>query len=370
MQLCGRDKLRKTKIMKNHILLATLILFLSTCSNSQKPIEKKLSLSKITTTPINSSIRALEVIDDQTIWFAGSNGQYGYSKDAGATWKIDSIKTDTIIPHFRAIAHTAEAIFLLSIESPALLYKSEDEGQNWEIVYQEGHPAAFYDAMTFWDNKEGIAMGDPTDGCLSIILTRDGGNTWTKLPCDLLPPAAEGEAAFAASNSNIAVYGHHAWVASGGKKSRVFHTADRGKTWEVFDTPIIQGAQMTGVFSIDFKDENNGIIFGGDWEKKEVNTKNKAITTDGGKSWKLVDGGETPGYRSCVRYLPDSENNEIMAVGIPGVSYSPDGGEHWKTFSDESFYTVRFGSKKNVAFVAGSKKIGRIELEAVETKSE
>ncbi len=352
--------------MKPYLLLFPFFLFLFSCNNIQKTIEKELALSKITTTPINSSIRALEVIDDNNIWFAGSKGKFGFSKDAGMTWTVDSIQTDTIIPHFRAIAHTEEAIFLLSIESPALLYKTEDEGKNWEIVYREEHPAAFYDAMVFWDNKEGIAMGDPTEGCLSVIVTRDGGNSWTKIPCDLLPPAAEGEAAFAASNSNIAVYGQHAWIASGGKKSRIFHTADRGKTWEVFDTPLIQGGQMTGAFTLDFKDENNGIIFGGDWEKKEINIKNKAITNDGGKTWQLVDGGDTPGYRSCVRYFPDSKNNAIMAVGIPGVSYSPDGGLHWKSFSDESFYTVRFGSKKNVAFVAGSEKIGRIELIEVE----
>ncbi|MFT6020366.1 MAG: photosystem II stability/assembly factor-like uncharacterized protein [Patescibacteria group bacterium] len=351
--------------MKIYFVLTSFLFLLFSCNNNHEPVEKELTLTGISTTYVNSSIRALEVIDDHNIWFAGSKGKFGFSKDAGITWTVDSIKTDTIVPHFRAIAHHDDAIFLLSIESPALLYRTEDEGKNWEIVYREEHPAAFYDAMTFWDNKEGIAMGDPTDGCLSIIITRDGGNSWTKLLCDLLPPSAEGEAAFAASNSNIAVQGQHAWIATGGKKSRIFHTADRGRTWEVFDTPIIQDAQMTGVFSLDFKDENNGIIFGGDWEKMELNTKNKAITKDGGKTWQLVDGGDTPGYRSCVRYFPDSKNNAIMAVGIPGVSYSPDGGQHWRTFSDEPFYTLRFGSKKNVAFVAGSEKIGRIEFAPV-----
>jgi photosystem II stability/assembly factor-like uncharacterized protein len=34
--------------------------------------------------------------------------------------------------------------------------------------------------MKFWNNKEGIAMGDPIADFLSIIVTRDGGNTWNK----------------------------------------------------------------------------------------------------------------------------------------------------------------------------------------------
>jgi photosystem II stability/assembly factor-like uncharacterized protein len=38
----------------------------------------------------------------------------------------------------------------------------------------------FYDSMKFWNKNEGIAMGDLND-CLSIIITRDGGNTWNKV---------------------------------------------------------------------------------------------------------------------------------------------------------------------------------------------
>jgi hypothetical protein len=28
--------------------------------------------------------------------------------------------------------------------------------------------------MQFWNNKEGIAMGDPIADCLNVIITRDG----------------------------------------------------------------------------------------------------------------------------------------------------------------------------------------------------
>ena len=44
-------------------------------------------------------------------------------------------------------------------------------------------------------------MGDPTADCISIIITRDGGQTWNKIPCSQLPKSKEGEAAFAASNT-------------------------------------------------------------------------------------------------------------------------------------------------------------------------
>ena len=203
-------------------------------------------------------------------------------------------------------------------------------------------------------------MGDPTDGCLSIILTKDGGDTWSKIPCEKLPSAVAGEAAFAASNSNIALVENHVWIVSGGKKARVFHSPNKGETWEVFDTPIIQGGKMTGIFTIDFYDEKKGIIFGGDWENQAQNTQNKAITVDGGQTWELIADGQHPGYRSSVQYVPNSKGKAIFAVGIPGISYSADEGKHWTSLNTDSFYTMRICANGKTAWLAGRNKIGKM----------
>ena len=341
-------------------------LFLSCTPNAETtdgdPLPDTLLIHSLDTFPIPSSIRALEVLNDSTVWFAGSDGVYGYTEDGGQSWMIDSLLADTIRPHFRSIAVTRDAVFLLSIATPALLYCSTDKGRSWQPVFREDHPAAFYDAMAFWDNQDGIAMGDPVEGCLSVILTRDGGQSWKKIPCSKLPPAEEGEAAFAASNSNIALSGDHAWIVSGGKRARAYHSPDRGASWEVFDTPIIEGDQMTGIFSTDFYDAQHGIIFGGDWNRKEMNTRNKAITQNGGRSWQLVSDGQGPGYRSCVQYIPNSKGQGIMACGIPGISYSLDGGKKWGSLSTENFYTMRFGKNWKTLWLAGNGRIARLQL--------
>ena len=320
-------------------------------------------IQRIDSVYVGSSIRALEVVDDSTVWFAGSGGTYGYTSDGGNKWTIDTILHEDEPPHFRSISVTQRAVFLLSIGSPALLYRSEDRGLSWQLAYREDDPAAFYDAMQFWDDREGIAMGDPTDGCLSVIITRDGGRTWNKLSCDQLPAVVEGEAAFAASNSNLALMEDHVWMVSGGERSRVFHSADRGQSWEVFETPVVQGGAMTGIFSVDFWDQKNGMVFGGDWEAKDHYFQNKAITRDGGRTWSLVSDGKFPGYRSCVQYFPDGHGMELLAVGIPGIAYSADGGESWTPLSDNDFYTVRFGSSRQVIWAAGNWKVARLVLE-------
>ena len=260
----------------------------------------------------------------------------------------------------QGIASTIDFNFLLAIDRPGQIYSSNNNGANWKIVYEEDTAGVFYDAIAFWDNKEGIAIGDPIGGCMSVVISRTGGQSWEKLDCATLGPVVEGEAAFAASNSNIAIFEDHAWFVTGGAKARVFHTPNRGLDWEVFDTPILQGGQMTGIFSVDFWDEKNGIIFGGDWENKNNNKGNKAITKDGGKTWELIADGEGPGYRSCIKYFPEGKAKQLIAVGIPGISISEDGGLHWKKISEESFYTLAFGDSRNEVWLAGDQKIGKL----------
>lgn len=330
------------------------------CQETTAPIHSKLTVQQLDTFAMPNSIRAIQAIDDQSMWFAGSAGIYGFTQDGGKNWSLDTMKTDTIIPHFRSIGVTDQAVHLLSIESPALLYRSTDQGQNWSIVYQENHPSAFYDAMAFWDDQHGIAMGDPTDGCLSVIRTEDGGRTWQKVACANIPAAADGEAAFAASNSNLSLQANgKAWMVSGGNRARVYHSTDYGKTWEAFDTPIAEGGQMTGIYTVAFYDVQRGTIFGGDWNDMPQNTKNKAQSTDGGRTWALLQDGQGPGYQSCVKYIPGTDGSGLLTCGIPGVNYSLDSGQQWQAISDQAYYTLSFG-EKNVVWLAGSKKIARM----------
>ena len=154
-----------------------------------------------------------------------------------------------------------------------------------------------------------------------------------------MPAIKEGEAAFAASNTNIATVGDHTWVLTGGKSSRVYYSPDKGNSWEAYDTPIIQGTSTQGGYSIAFYDEQYGFAIGGDYTQPEVNERNKMRTENGGKTWKIVAKNEEPGYKSCVQYVPESGGKELVTVGSTGISYSKDSGEHWKPLSEEGFYT-------------------------------
>ena len=265
-------------------------------------------------------------------------------------------------PEFRSIAKTDEHIFMMNVGSPALLYKISKDGSEIEKVYQENHPKAFYNSMQFWNNKEGIVMGDPTEDCLSVLLTKDGGTTWNKISCKDLPKVQEGEAAFAASNTNVVIKENKVWMVSGGKKSRIFHSSDKGKTWKVTETPIIQGKTMTGIFTADFYNAQIGFIAGGNYENPTDNSNNKAITNDGGKSWQIVANNESFGYASCVQFVPNAAGTAIVTVGASGLFYSSDSGKKWTKFSDDvTLFTLRF-MNDSTAIAAGKNKIIRIKF--------
>lgn len=343
-----------------------LLFFIGICSviscvnlNQNKDFKKHFTGVKIDTIlkkPLN--IRALKVTPDH-VFFAGSDGKFGYLNSADHSLAyMGQIDADGTSPDFRSLAQNNTCGFLLSAGEPALLYRVNYFGKR-ELVYREKTPGVFYDAMAFWNDQEGLAIGDPTSDCMSVIITRNGGETWKKLPCENLPEAKDGEAAFAASNTNISVKGDDAWFISGGKTSRIYHTGDKGKTWEVTSLPIVQGKKTTGAYSLDFHDQSKGFIIGGDYTQPEDNKANKALTTDGGKTWTLTAEGSAPGYKSCVKFVPNSRGEELVAMGFSGISYSSDGGKTWSALSDEGFYTFDFMNDYTV-IAAGKNKIAKI----------
>ncbi|RAJ16887.1 WD40/YVTN/BNR-like repeat-containing protein [Olleya aquimaris] len=359
--------------MKHSIIFLLLVTIFFSCEKKEQLKLKTFSEVHFQTLLQDSTlnVRALEIDKEGVGIFASSNGNLGSIfkeryLDMNLNHKEELVarifhtihfKKDSI-PNFRSIAKTRKSTYALGIGSPAILIKVS-ESYDWPIVYQENHPKAFYDSMEFWNDQEGIAIGDPTDDCMSVIITRDGGNTWNKLSCDVLPKAKEGEAAFAASDTNIAIVGDHTWVATGGKASRILYSPDKGNTWTVYDTPIVQGLETTGMYSIDFYDALNGFAIGGDYTKADANIKNKIKTLDGGKTWTVVSDGVGPGYRSCVQYVPNSNAQQLVAIGFKGIDYSSDAGNTWKHLSDEGFYTLRF-LNDSVAYAAGNGRISKL----------
>ena len=323
----------------------------------------------------DGSWRAVEPISASEAWFASSKGQWlRVTNDAGTMQRqifggpLPDPTDSAVGTHFRGLALADGGLVGTAVGSPALIRRGEF-GSDGAItgrrvtVWQENDSAAFLDAIIALDDTTLVAMGDPIDGCLCVVRSVDGGRSWRKVPCGAngqgVPPAEEGEAAFAASNGNLSAVGDTVWMLSGGGASRVFRSTDRGENWTVTRLPLQQGGTMTGGFSMDFADAFHGIVWGGNWEAKEDNTARAANTSDGGATWTLASDGSGPGYGSSVRYRPGSAGQQLALVGSPGgIDVSDDGGRTWRHVSDSAFYAARFSPDGEVLWVSGNGRIG------------
>jgi len=344
------------KMKKINLTICLIVTVFTLFGQSRLPTDKPVKIDVLLSDKI--SIRAIS-IDKNILFYAADANRFGFINIKTFKKTEFKINADTLKLEFRSIAQTKNHIFILSVGNPALLYKIDKKTMTPKLVYKEENQKVFYDSMQFQDDKNGMAMGDPTENCLSVIITKDGGETWQKQSCSNLPNTIDGEAAFAASNTNLVIRNKKAWMVSGGKQARIFCSDDFGQTWQNYNTPLVQGSTMTGIFSADFYDEKNGIIVGGDYEKPNQNFGNKAVTSDGGKTWKLVAENSGFGYASCVQYIPDSAAKGIVSVGATGVFISYNSGNNWTQISDDkTLFVVKFIDNKSF-IAAGKNKIVR-----------
>ena len=294
----------------------------------------------LTPTGSTARLRGLSAVSATTAWASGSQGTVLRTVDRGATWEqVGPPGTENL--QFRDIeAFDAGHAVILSIGSgsDSRVYVTSDGGRSWTLTFVNDDPNAFYDCMTFFDSRRGLALSDPPDGTkFRVIATNDGGLSWDVVDPAGMPPALPGEFAFAASGQCITSdHGHRAWFGTGGStQARVFRSDDRGQTWTVSTTPIRSGP-TAGIFALAFRGEQHGLAVGGDFLAPTASPDNFALTADGGTTWQLVPGAPAE-YRSGTTWI---DGHTAIAVGPSGSDVSLDQGRTWSRFDNGSFDTV------------------------------
>ncbi len=307
------------------------------------------------------NLRGVSAVSRQIAWASGTHGTYLRTTD-GRIWIPDQVPGAESLDFRAVVAFSADEAFLMSAGpgNQSRIYHTADRGRHWQLQFTNQNQKGFFDSMVFWDPTHGIVLGDPIPdetnketGHLKfeLLMTTDG-QTWNAIPPSQLPPAVEGEGAFAASNTCLAILPKlvipsaardlglpnatnaadtfaatpaqpwkiaasaprppsekeaspspdpNIWFATGGRAARVFHSSDRGQTWQVFDTPITHGPDSAGIFSIAFRDANHGVIAGGDYKHPDLDGPNLAFTNDAGKTW-TVSKIKPQSYYSAVAY--------------------------------------------------------------------
>ena len=162
----------------------------------------------VQTSGVNARLRGVSAVNERVAWASGSGSTVLRTEDGGATWKRLTVTSEAL--DFRDIdAIDEKTAYTLSIGngSASRIYKTIDGGVSWNVQFRNEDPKVFLDAMSFWDANHGIVIGDSVDEQFYILTTSNGGREWSRVPPSALPPALENEGAFAASGTNIAVYG-------------------------------------------------------------------------------------------------------------------------------------------------------------------
>lgn len=172
-------------------------------------------------------------------------------------------------------------------------------------------------------------------------------------------PDSTGEFNFAASGDCLVTAGNDAWFGSGGADARVFHSTDRGFTWEATDSAIPAG-EAGGVFGLAFKNPRQGVAVGGDFAAPADGTDASASTRDG-RTW--AGGGDLAHLGEDAAWLFGARST-IVVVGesgdTAGGSISRDGGRTWNRFSEVGYHTLDCTTDASCWAAGGGGRVGRL----------
>lgn len=332
--------------------LSLLLLLISIFGYSQKFKIDTLLTDKI-------SIRAIQLWDGK-VWYSGTDSKFGFVNLKDRSDKKQIVLSEKKL-QFRTLAQDETDFYMINIESPAYFFKVDKKTLKSEIFHTDSAKTAFYDSFVIQSKNLGIAISDPNEDGFPKYFNFNNSKNYEVLN---YPKYDKGEAHFAASNTNIAMNKGVVWIATGGKKARIFKfNWSNPYVWEAFETPFIQGTSSQGIYSIDFYDKNYGIAVGGDYIKQADNINNIATTNDGGTTWQIQASGKNAGYMTCVKFRPKTKGREIVAVGDQHISFSSDYGKTWTKISNEKNLYACEWLNKNTLVLAGKDKIIRLSFQ-------
>jgi photosystem II stability/assembly factor-like uncharacterized protein len=313
------------------------------------------------------SFRGLDAVNRKIAWITGGSiteggpGSVWRTTDGGASWQnVSPPDSEGLL--FRDVeARGAQTALVLSIGpgEASRIYRTTDGGQTWTETFRNTEEEAFYNCMDFYPGgRRGLAMSDPVDGSFRILATNNGGRSWHVLPDEEMPDSS-GEFGFSASGDCLVIRGHDAWFGSGGSASRIFHSTDRGLTWEATASTIPAG-EAAGVFGLAFKSPRRGVAVGGDFAAPDDGTDATAFTRNG-RTWR--NGGDLTHLGEDVAWRYGNRRS-VLVVGesgeTTGSSISRDGGRTWQLFSEIGFHTLDCTPDGSCWAAGGGGRVGRL----------
>ncbi len=293
-------------------------------------------------------------VDENVYWglLTYSSNTLGYFKttDGGTTWQDNTI---TAAPSASCIHPRSANIAYLGVTLSSGIWgiiKTTDGGTSWVTQNTAfGTASSFIDFIYFFDDNNGVALGDPVNGYLEIYTTTNGGDNWVLVPISNIPPSYSGEAGFtmmfAAKDNTI-------WAPTykeNPNSLRIFKSTNRGLNWTVSNdlpNPMPAGSWPYPV-SIAFANQNEGILTVTNWTSPGPTSYYKLMnTTDGGSTWTEMNFPLSISV-ATICSVPGTAQGYVVTAPLDtvGSAYSLDGGNTWELLDNTlGFWDPRFAS--------------------------
>lgn len=197
------------------------------------------------------------------------------------------------------------------------------DGQNWEQIGEAG----FVD-YAFTSVRHGLALKGNNWG---FFVTNDGGRHWQHVADCQITVRIQGlpqtqtcyflKLQMLSANSGLAFTSWRSPEAPNSTSLAIFRTDNGGQTWSY----VVPAFHDGGDLDIFFTDLEHGVAV--------FNTRTY-VTADGGRNWHALLSGGPDTNQSHVRFA-DPATGWSIGAKYPGLalSYTTDGGQHWKTFA-------------------------------------
>jgi len=342
-----------------------------------------------------AGLRGIDSVDGTVAWASGTGGTVLKTIDGGARWEKcaapDAEKDGTALDLRGVQAWDARTAIVMASGpgEKSRLYKTTDGCRTWVMLFKNPDaPNGFFDS--FWLNgSRGILLGDPVREQFAVFVTENNCKTWKRDEHGGLAIHGRSLAAFAASNSAIAI-GNALFTrafAVGGKSGSVFFNRPftmeeeqhgmidrlvrKEPPWRSSSIPVASGTDSAGAFAIayrypvtvgecvdcTFNENSRFVAVGGDYPKPNESAGTAAWSTDGGWTW--TPSTVSPhGYRSGVQW---SDVLKLwITVGTNGSDISRDDGKTWKPLDNGNWNGL------SLPFVVGPNgRIARLNFGAV-----
>ncbi|MGQ9819033.1 MAG: S8 family serine peptidase [Candidatus Kapaibacteriales bacterium] len=219
-------------------------------------------------------------------------------------------------------------------QTTAYVYKTTNSGTSWTQT-NVSSITGFINALYFFDDLNGILLGDPKNNQWGIGITTDGGATWQ--PILGVPLPNSGETGFI-----NCTFRKGDFLSFGTSSGRVFYSTNRGKNWAFGNIP-----NAVTVSYVTFVDSLNGIAI---YTEQSASTPNAirylATTTDGGKMWKPRQYNFTQnGYTPVYVFSPENSNSIYLLCNGGEIFATSDLGATWIPILNEYTGRINIGSE-------------------------